>query len=179
MALDDHRRQQQESQVMTRNKNSGVMISYNGSPMNGDDEEELSRSALLAFRVKEEEIKKKKMEVREKVHAQLDRVGEETKKLAEIRQELEALEDPRRKEVTSVRKKIDLVNKELKPLGQSCHKKEKEYREALEAFNEKNKEKSQLVARLMELVTESERVRMKKLEELNNNIESLGQLAPR
>ncbi|XP_024986737.1 uncharacterized protein PF11_0207-like [Cynara cardunculus var. scolymus] len=170
--------QQQQSQVMTRIKNSGL-ISYNGSPMNGDDEEELSRSALLAFRVKEEEIKKKKMEVREKVHAQLDRVGEETKKLAEIRQELEALEDPRRKEVTTVRKKIDLVNKELKPLGQSCHKKEKEYREALEAFNEKNKEKSQLLARLMELVTESERVRMKKLEELNNNIESLGQFTPR
>ncbi|KVH90649.1 Golgin, RAB6-interacting [Cynara cardunculus var. scolymus] len=133
--------QQQQSQVMTRIKNSGL-ISYNGSPMNGDDEEELSRSALLAFRVKEEEIKKKKMEVREKVHAQLDRVGEETKKLAEIRQE-------------------------------------KEYREALEAFNEKNKEKSQLLARLMELVTESERVRMKKLEELNNNIESLGQFTPR
>ena len=85
MALDDHR--QQQSQVMTRVKNSGL-ISYHGSPMNGhdDDQEELSRSALLAFRVKEEEIKKKKMEVREKVYAQLDRVGEETKKLAEIRQ---------------------------------------------------------------------------------------------
>lgn len=29
--------------------------------------------------------------------------------------------------------------------------KEKEYKEALEAFNEKNKEKSQLVAKLMEV----------------------------
>ncbi|PWA54683.1 hypothetical protein CTI12_AA428820 [Artemisia annua] len=120
------------------------------------------------------------------------RVEEETKKLAEIREELEALEDPRRKEVTTVRKRIDVVNKELKPLGQSCLKKltslfnykpsnqkEKEYREVLEAFNEKNKEKAQLVARLMELVTESERVRMKKLEELSKDIESLGQFVPR
>ncbi|XP_071711298.1 uncharacterized protein [Rutidosis leptorrhynchoides] len=147
--------------------------------MIGDDEDELSKSALMAFRAKEEEIKKKKMEVREKVHAHLGRVEEETKKLAEIREELEALEDPRRKEVTSVRKRIDVVNKELKPLGQSCYKKEKEYREVLEAFNEKNKEKAQLVARLMELVSESERVRMKKLEELNKNIEYLGQHAPR
>ncbi|CAH1452471.1 unnamed protein product [Lactuca virosa] len=172
MALD----RQQQSQMMMPMKNSSGLIGYNRSPMIGDDEEELSKSALLAFRVKEEEIKKKKMEVREKVHAQLGRVEEETKKLAEIRDELEGLEDPRRKEVTSVRKKIDLVNKELKPLGLSCHKKEKEYREALEAFNEKTKEKAQLVARLMELVTESERVRMKKLQELSNNIESLGQL---
>lgn len=66
-------------------KNSGL-IGYNRSPMIGDDEEELSKSALLAFRVKEEEIKKKKMEVREKVHAQLGRVEEETKKLSEIRE---------------------------------------------------------------------------------------------
>ncbi|XP_076960840.1 uncharacterized protein LOC143637293 [Bidens hawaiensis] len=176
MALD--RQQQQQAQMMTRMNNT-ALISYHGSPMIGDDEDELSKSALLAFRVKEEEIRKKKMEVREKVHAHLGRVEEETKKLAEIREELEALEDPRRKEVTTVRKKIDLVNKELKPLGQSCHKKEREYREALEAFNEKNKEKAQLVARLMELVTESERVRMKKLEELSNNIESLSQLVPR
>ncbi|MFS7915379.1 putative RAB6-interacting golgin [Helianthus anomalus] len=171
-------RQQQQAQMMMRMNNTGL-ISYHGSPMLGDDEDELSKSALLAFRVKEEEIKKKKMEVREKVHAHLGRVEEETKKLAEIREELEALKDPRRKEVTAVRKKIDLVNKELKPLGHSCHKKEREYREALEAFNEKNKEKAQLLARLMELVTESERVRMKKLEELNNNIESLSQLVPR
>lgn len=54
--------------------------------MIGDDEDELSKSALLAFRVKEEEIRKKKMEVREKVHAHLGRVEEETKKLAEIRE---------------------------------------------------------------------------------------------
>ncbi|KAI7739893.1 hypothetical protein M8C21_032646 [Ambrosia artemisiifolia] len=169
---------QPQAQMITRTNNTGL-ISYHGSPMLGDDEDELSKSALLAFRVKEEAFNKKKMEVREKVHAHLGRVEEETKKLAEIRGELEALEDPRRKEVTTVRKRIDLVIKELKPLGQSCHKKEREYREALEAFNEKNKEKAQLVARLMELIAESERVRMKKLEELNNTIESLSQLVPR
>lgn len=31
--------------------------------------------------------------------------------------------DPMRKEVAVVRKKIDAVNKELKPLGQICQKK--------------------------------------------------------
>lgn len=40
-------------------------------------------------------------------------------------QELEALTDPMKKEVTVVRKKIDSVNKELKPLGQTCQKKVK------------------------------------------------------
>ncbi|XP_020258160.1 uncharacterized protein LOC109834529 [Asparagus officinalis] len=56
-----------------------------------------------------------------------------------------------RKEVATVRKRIDVVNRELKPLGQSSRKKEKEYKDALEAFNEKNKEKSQLVNKLIEV----------------------------
>jgi len=38
-------------------------------------------------------------------------------------QELEALADPMRKEVALVRKRIDSVNKELKPLGHACQKK--------------------------------------------------------
>lgn len=38
-------------------------------------------------------------------------------------QELESLADPMRKEVAVVRKRIDSVNKELKPLGHTCQKK--------------------------------------------------------
>ncbi|KAF8396446.1 hypothetical protein HHK36_018065 [Tetracentron sinense] len=163
---------EQQQLQMQRMRNSGN-ISYSGSPTREDKEEELSRSALTTFRAKEDEIEKKKMEVREKVHAQLGRVEEETKRLAEIREELEALADPMRKEVATVRKKIDIVNRDLKPLGQSCQKKEKEYKEALEIFNEKNREKAQLITKLMELVSESERLRMKKLEELSKNIDSL------
>ncbi|RDX57767.1 hypothetical protein CR513_62968, partial [Mucuna pruriens] len=137
------------------------------------EDEEMSRSALSTFRAKEEEIERKKMEVREKVQLQLGRVEEETKRLATIREELEALADPMRKEVALVRKKIDSVNKELKPLGHACQKKEKEYKDALEAFNDKNREKVQLITKLMELVSESERLRMKKLEELSKNIDSM------
>ncbi|XVF76257.1 hypothetical protein PTKIN_Ptkin13bG0251600 [Pterospermum kingtungense] len=137
------------------------------------EDEEISRSALTTFRAKEEEIERKKLEVREKVQLQLARVEEDTKRLAMIRDELEALADPMRKDVSLVRKKIDAVNKELKPLGSTCQKKEREYKEALEAFNEKNKEKVQLITRLMELVGESERLRMKKLEELSKNIDSI------
>jgi len=38
-------------------------------------------------------------------------------------QELETMADPMRKEVNWVRKKIDSVNKELKPLGSTVQKK--------------------------------------------------------
>ncbi|XP_009798512.1 uncharacterized protein LOC107803371 [Nicotiana tabacum] len=162
---------QMEQQVV-KMKNSGI-ISYSGSPMIDDREEEMTRSALSAFRAKEEEIEKKRKEVSDKVQAQLGRVEEETKRLAEIREKLESFVDPAGKEVTIVRKKIDLVNRELKPLGQSCQRKEKEYKEALDAFNTKSKEKAQLLTKLMELVSESEKLRMKKLEELNKHIESL------
>ncbi|KAM0996778.1 hypothetical protein ACFX13_006784 [Malus domestica] len=163
--------EQQQLQVQ-RVKNSGI-ISYNGSPVADDKEEEMSRSALALFRAKEEEIEKKKSEVKDKVQAQLGRVEEATKRLSEIQDELEALTDPMRKELAIIRKRIDVIHKELKPLGLSCQRKEKEYKEALEALNEKSREKSQLVSKLMELVGESERMRMKKLEELNKHFETL------
>lgn len=173
----DQQQQQQNQQQPQQQQGTlqGILssgsLSFNGSMTKED--EEMSKSALTTFRAKEEEIEKKKLEIREKVQVQLGRVEEETKRLAAIRLELEALADPMRKEVAAVRKKIDTVNRELKPLGQSCQKKEKEYKEALEAFNEKNKEKVQLIGKLMELVSESERLRMKKLEELSKNIDSI------
>lgn len=68
-------------------KNSG-MISHVGSPnlLNEDRDEEMTRSALTTFRAKEEEIERRKVEVRDKVQARLGRVEEETKRLAEIRE---------------------------------------------------------------------------------------------
>ena len=46
----------------------------------------MSSSALSTFKAKEEEIEKKKFEVRERVQAQLGRIEEETKRLANIRE---------------------------------------------------------------------------------------------
>lgn len=58
-----------------------------GSPAKDErEEEELSRSAFISFRAKEEEIERKKVEVKEKVQTQLSRVEEESKRLAEIRE---------------------------------------------------------------------------------------------
>ncbi|KAL2511112.1 Family of unknown function (DUF662) [Abeliophyllum distichum] len=172
MSIQKQTLEQQETQML-RLKNSGL-INYPSSPLlNDEKEEEMTRSALAAFRAKEEEIERKKTEIRERVQAQIGRVEEETKRLADIREELEALTDPMRKEVSLIRKRIDLINRDLRPLGLSCQKKEKEYKEALEAFNEKNREKAQLITKLMELVSESEKLRMKKLEELCKNMESL------
>ncbi|XP_050228573.1 uncharacterized protein LOC126677820 isoform X1 [Mercurialis annua] len=161
-----------QNQLMVQNSSGSLSFS---SQMSKEDEE-MSKSALSNFRAKEEEIERKKLEVRDKVQAQLGRVEEETKRLAMIREELEGMADPMRKEVAVVRKKIDTVNKELKPLGHTVQKKEKEYKDALEAFNDKNKEKVQLITKLMEneqLVSESEKMRLKKLEELSKSIDSI------
>ncbi|XP_078157236.1 uncharacterized protein LOC144553039 [Carex rostrata] len=164
---------EQQLQLMRVNNTS-----HNNRGTSVDQEEreddDSARSALSVFRAKEEQIERKKLEVREKVFAQLGRVEEESKRLSIVKQELEGMADPTRKEIESTRKRIDSVNRQLKPLGQSCIKKEKEYKEALEAFNEKTKEKALLVNRLRELVAESERLRMKKLEELCKTIDSLG-----
>jgi len=50
------------------------------------EDDELSMKALSAFKAKEEEIEKKKMEIRERVQAQLGRVEDESKRLAMIRE---------------------------------------------------------------------------------------------
>lgn len=59
-------------------------LSFNGTLSRED--EEMSKSALSTFRAKEEEIEKKKMEVKEKVQLQLGRIEEETRRLANIRE---------------------------------------------------------------------------------------------
>lgn len=59
-------------------------FSFNGTLTKED--EEMSRSALSTFKAKEDEIEKRKMEVRERVQAQLGRVEEETRRLAIIRE---------------------------------------------------------------------------------------------
>ncbi|XP_022013088.1 uncharacterized protein LOC110912627 isoform X2 [Helianthus annuus] len=152
-------------------KNLAITGMRSGASIDENEEEEISKSAFASLQAREEEIEKKKMMVKEKVKLKLGRAEEETRRLAQVWEELEVLTDPMRKEVATVRKKIDVANREVRSLGQSCQKKEKEYKEALEAFNRKNNEKNQLTAALMELVKESD-VRMRKLEELNKNIDA-------
>lgn len=72
------------------NSNNQLVVQNSGSLSFSShlskEDEEMSRSALSTFRAKEEEIERKKMEVREKVQLQLGRVEEETKRLATIRE---------------------------------------------------------------------------------------------
>ncbi|KAE8645963.1 hypothetical protein Csa_018227 [Cucumis sativus] len=74
-----------------------------------------------------------------------------------------------------VKEKVELqltrAEEEAKRLAQIWE--EKEYKEVQDIFNEKSNEKAQLLATLMELLGQSEKWRMKKLEELNKNIESM------
>ncbi|KAL0662612.1 hypothetical protein Bca4012_099449 [Brassica carinata] len=153
-------------------------------PMEENEEEEMWKVTVSRFQAREEEIERKKMTVKEKVQQRLGFAEEATRCLTQTLEELEIMGDPMRKEVGMVRKKIDMANRDIKSLAQSCQKKfclteendvdqEKEYKETLEAFNEKNKEKTHLVSMLMELLAESERLRMKKLEEINKTVGTL------
>lgn len=72
---------QAQNQLVVQNSGSLSFSSHLSK-----EDEEMSRSALSTFRAKEEEIERKKMEVREKVQLQLGRVEEETKRLATIRE---------------------------------------------------------------------------------------------
>lgn len=52
--------------------------------MEENEDEETSRLAILTFQAREEEIERKKMEVKERVELQLGRAEEETRRLAQI-----------------------------------------------------------------------------------------------
>ncbi|XP_006291927.2 uncharacterized protein LOC17887193 [Capsella rubella] len=152
---------------------SAVNTTNGKLPMEENEDEEIWKVAVSRFQAREEEIEKKKLSVKEKVQQRLGFAEEATRCLTQTLEELEIMGDPMRKEVGMVRKKIDLANRDIKSLAQSCQKKEKEYKETLEAFNEKNKEKAHLVSMLMELLAESERLRIKKLEEINKTVGTL------
>lgn len=109
------------------------MTSKNGGEGNGErvltegsndrSEDKMSKLTISTLQAMEEEIERKKMEVKEKVEFQLTRAEEEAKRLAQIWEELEVMGDPMGKEVGVVRKRIDTVKRELKSLGQICQKK--------------------------------------------------------
>lgn len=75
---------QTQEQAVTQSGQLSGSLSFSGS-MSKEDEE-MSKTALSTFRAKEEEIEKKKLEVRERVQAQLGRIEQETKRLANIRE---------------------------------------------------------------------------------------------
>lgn len=74
----------ENQQSFTQSGQISGSLSFNGALSKED--EDMSKSALSTFRAKEEEIEKRKMEVKEKVQAQLGRIEEETKRLAIIRE---------------------------------------------------------------------------------------------
>ncbi|CAI9756719.1 unnamed protein product [Fraxinus pennsylvanica] len=87
----------------------------------------MGRFALSTFMVEEEEIQTRKMEVQERVLAHMGRIEQENRRLSTVREELEALADPRKKEVTLVQKKIDAANKELKTLDRPVRRRSIEF----------------------------------------------------
>ncbi|VVB02309.1 unnamed protein product [Arabis nemorensis] len=154
---------------MNTNNSRATTSTKSKLPFDENEEEEIWRK----FQAREEEIERKKTTVKEKVQQRLGFVEEATRSLSQTLEELEIMGDPMRKEVGMLRKKIDMANRDIKSLSQNCQKKEKEYKEIQDAFDEKNKEKAHLVSILMELLTESERLRVKKLEEINKTVGSL------
>lgn len=132
--------------------------------LNRDDSARMNDKELMA---KEEEIKRKTAEVGERVKVQAERVMQEAKKLEQLKKELETIEDPTKKEVADLRKRIEAVDKELRPMKALCERKERELKDALTTYNDKNAQKAELVGKLFEIVTESEKMRLKKLDEIN------------
>lgn len=100
--------------------NSGATTSTKSKiPMEENQEEEIWRN----FQAREEEIERKKMAVKDKIQQRLGFAEEATRSLTQTLEGLEIMGDPMRKEVGMVRKKIEMANREIKSLSQSCQKK--------------------------------------------------------
>lgn len=77
---------QSHEQLQTLMQSGQMSQSQSFSGLMSKEDEEMSKSALSTFKAKEEEIEKRKLEVRERVQAQLGRIEEETKRLASIQE---------------------------------------------------------------------------------------------
>ncbi|KAF7822165.1 NHP2-like protein 1 [Senna tora] len=75
----ENEKSEQQNQLVAHN-----LGSFSFSSHLSKEDEEMSRSSLSTFKAKEEEIERKKLQVREKVQAQLGQVEEEIKRLALI-----------------------------------------------------------------------------------------------
>eukprot|EP00249_Psilotum_nudum_P013806 c24523_g2_i1 orf=387-1025(+) len=162
-----HSQKQQSSSNQQRN---GLPM-VGGRPGQENGKSPANKAAVVPTRLKDQETEKRKGEVKVKVQAQMNRVEQEAKRLEELRKELEKLETPTKKKVLDIKKKIDSLDKELTPLTQLRQRKEKELKFAEEAYNQKSNLKLELVTKLTEIVTESERLRMQKLDELKKHLE--------
>lgn len=69
---------------MQKMKNLGSIGSSGRLSAEEYEDEEISKLAISTFQSKEEEIERKKIEVKEKVELQLGRAEEETRRLAHI-----------------------------------------------------------------------------------------------
>lgn len=54
------------------------------SACDGDDDDEASKEAIASYQAREEEIERRKMEVRKRVESQLSRAEEEAKRLTQV-----------------------------------------------------------------------------------------------
>lgn len=77
--------QQQQQSLWIRSATHSQRDGTSDEEREDDDEAFSSRTTLSTFRAKEEQIERKKMEIKERVFAKLGRVEEESKRLAVIR----------------------------------------------------------------------------------------------
>jgi hypothetical protein len=78
---------EKQGEMESGSREQQMQIVCVSSSIGGEEEWESSRSSALSlFKEKEEEIERKKVEVRDKVFSMLGRVEEESKRLAFIRQ---------------------------------------------------------------------------------------------
>lgn len=71
-------------------QNQQLMLQNSGNlSFSSKEDEEMSKSALSAFREKEEEIERMRIQIQHKLQARLGRVEEETRRLSSIREVLQ------------------------------------------------------------------------------------------
>eukprot|EP00899_Mesostigma_viride_P012974 jgi/Mesvir1/21678/Mv04099-RA.1 len=125
---------------------------------------------------REVEIQRRKQAVQRNIETRLQRVGEEARRLDELRKELENVDDPIKEDVADLRLKIDALSRELRPLTLQHARKEKELATLSDLIQQKKSQLGEFSGQLQALIFESERIRMAKLEELNKVLEAMERL---
>eukprot|EP00743_Colponemidia_sp_Colp-15_P010084 GILK01011075.1.p1 GENE.GILK01011075.1~~GILK01011075.1.p1 ORF type:complete len:194 (-),score=26.73 GILK01011075.1:48-629(-) len=131
----------------------------------------LSSPMVPLNNIGDSDVKHTEKLLRDEIDQRMKRMNAEQKALAELERELEELEKTTRQDATMLQKRIEANDREVARAQDIFDKKAKEFQEAKQRLDEKLEIRSVLTEELMNVMSEMDRAKKLKLEQLMSKLQ--------
>eukprot|EP00742_Colponemidia_sp_Colp-10_P011347 GILJ01012593.1.p1 GENE.GILJ01012593.1~~GILJ01012593.1.p1 ORF type:complete len:194 (-),score=33.22 GILJ01012593.1:23-604(-) len=131
----------------------------------------LSSPMVPTTNIVDSDVKHTEKLLRDEIDQRMKRMNAEQKALAELERELEELEKTTRQDATLLQKRIEANDREVARAQDLFDKKAKEFQEAKQRLDEKLEIRSVLTEELMNVMSEMDRAKKLKLEQLMSKLQ--------